>query len=107
MGSFRIIKSKKGDYYIFQLPEYFIVHNTITQPLVDGTRHEIGTFVVDLNGKVTMTFNEYVEDNPNIDGHLKVGTEFNKTKIKGTTEQKFLSQLKNKTLLSSLISNLM
>ena len=28
-----------------------------------------------------MTFNEYVEDNPNIDGHLKVGTEFNKTKI--------------------------
>lgn len=101
------LKVKKGDYYIFQLPEYFIVHNTITQPLVDGTGHEIGTFVVDLNGKVTMTFNEYVEDNPNIDGHLKVGTEFNKTKIKGTTEQKFLSQLKNKTLLSSLISNLM
>ncbi|MEC3434879.1 collagen binding domain-containing protein, partial [Bacillus cereus] len=96
------LKVKKGDYYIFQLPEYFIVHNTITQPLVDGTRHEIGTFVVDLNGKVTMTFNEYVEDNPNIDGHLKVGTEFNKTKIKGTTEQKIPFPIKEQDVIIEL-----
>ncbi|MEH7150121.1 SpaA isopeptide-forming pilin-related protein [Bacillus thuringiensis] len=96
------LKVKKGDYYIFQLPEYFIVHNTITQPLVDGTGHEIGTFVVDLNGKVTMTFNEYVEDNPNIDGHLKVGTEFNKTKIKGTTEQKIPFPIKEQDVIIEL-----
>ena len=49
-----------------------------------------------------MTFNEYVEDNPNIDGHLKVGTEFNKTKIKGTTEQKIPFPIKEQDVIIEL-----
>ncbi|MEK5197164.1 SpaA isopeptide-forming pilin-related protein [Bacillus sp. FSL M7-0884] len=96
------LKVKKGDYYTFQLPEYFIVHNTITETLVDGTGQVIGEFVVGLDGKVTMTFNEYVEDHPNIAGDLKVGTEFNKVKITGTTEQKIPFPIKEKDVIIEL-----
>ncbi|MDM5270329.1 SpaA isopeptide-forming pilin-related protein [Bacillus wiedmannii] len=96
------LKVKKGDYYTFQLPEYFIVHNTITETLVDGTGQVIGEFVVGLDGKVTMTFNEYVEDHPNIAGDLKVGTEFNKVKITGTTEQKIPFPIKEHDVIIEL-----
>ena len=106
MGSFKVAERQKDDYYTFQLPEYFIVHNTITEDLIDGQGNTIGSFVVTPDGKVTMTFNEYVEDNPNIAGHLNIRTEFNEVKITGTTENKSHSLLKKKTLLLSLISSL-
>ncbi len=97
---------KKDDYFIFQLPEYFIVHNTITEDLIDGQGNTIGSFVVTPDGKVTMTFNEYVENYPNIAGHLNIRTEFNEVKITGTTEKQIPFLLKKKTLLLSLISSL-
>ncbi|WP_002144688.1 SpaA isopeptide-forming pilin-related protein [Bacillus cereus] len=93
---------KKGDYFTFELPKHFIVHNTITKPLVDGDEHEIGTFVVTPDGKVTMTFNDYVEDHPNIVGHLKIGTEFNKATITGTTEQEIPFPIKDKDVTINL-----
>ena len=83
MGSFKVAERQKDDYYTFQLPEYFIVHNTITEDLIDGQGNTIGSFVVTPDGKVTMTFNEYVEDNPNIAGHLNIRTEFNEVKLQG------------------------
>ncbi|PEW87345.1 collagen-binding protein [Bacillus cereus] len=93
---------KKGDYFTFELPKHFIVHNTITKPLVDGDENEIGTFVVTPDGKVTMTFNDYVEDHPNIVGHLKIGTEFNKATITGTTEQEIPFPIKDKDVTINL-----
>ena len=106
MGSFKITERQKGDYYTFQLPEYFIVHNTITEDLIDGKGHTIGSFVVTPDGKVTMTFNEYIEDHPNIAGNLNIRTEFNEVKLQGLPKNKSHSLLKKKTLLSSLISSL-
>ncbi|PGX51171.1 collagen-binding protein, partial [Bacillus anthracis] len=96
------LKVKKGDYYTFQLPEYFIVHNTITEDLIDGEGHTIGSFVVTPDGKVTMTFNEYVEDHPNIAGDLNIRTEFNEVKITGTTEKQIPFPIKEKDVIIEL-----
>ncbi|QWH20291.1 LPXTG cell wall anchor domain-containing protein [Bacillus mycoides] len=103
--TWEVLKSlnvKKGDYFTFKLPEYFSVHNTITQPLIDGEGNEIGTFVVTPGGEVTMTFNEYVEDHPNIAGHLEIRTEFDKVKITGTTEQKIPFPIKEQDVIIEL-----
>ncbi|WP_410050854.1 SpaA isopeptide-forming pilin-related protein [Bacillus sp. (in: firmicutes)] len=93
---------KKDDYFTFQLPEYFIVHNTITEDLIDGEGHTIGSFVVTPDGKVTMTFNEYVEDHPDISGHLNIRTEFNEVKITGTTEKQIPFPIKEKDVIIEL-----
>ena len=103
--TWEVLKSlnvKKNDYFIFQLPEYFIVHNTITQDLIDGKGNTIGSFVVTPDGKVTMTFNEYVEDNPNLAGHLNIRTEFNEVKITGTTEKQIPFPIKEKDVIIEL-----
>ncbi|MDA1804096.1 SpaA isopeptide-forming pilin-related protein [Bacillus cereus group sp. BY32LC] len=103
--TWEVLKSlnvKKDDYYTFQLPEYFIVHNTITEDLIDGQGNTIGSFVVTPDGKVTMTFNEYVEDNPNIAGHLNIRTEFNEVKITGTTEKQIPFPIKEKDVIVEL-----
>ncbi|MED2790498.1 SpaA isopeptide-forming pilin-related protein [Bacillus wiedmannii] len=103
--TWEILKSlnvKEGDYFTFQLPEYFIVHNTITQDLIDGKGHTIGSFVVTPDGKVTMTFNEYVDDYPNIAGHLNIRTEFNEVKITGTTEKQIPFPIKEKDVIIEL-----
>ncbi|MGN4447846.1 SpaA isopeptide-forming pilin-related protein, partial [Bacillus cereus group sp. MYBK79-1] len=103
--TWEVLKSlnvKNGDYFTFQLPEYFIVHNTITQDLVDGEKNTIGSFVVTPDGKVTMTFNEYVEEHPNITGHLNIRTEFNEVKITGTTEKQIPFPIKEKEVVIEL-----
>ncbi|MDA1528336.1 SpaA isopeptide-forming pilin-related protein [Bacillus cereus group sp. TH260-2LC] len=99
---FKSLNVKKGDYFTFQLPEYFIVHNTITEDLIDGEGHTIGSFVVTPDGKVTMTFNEYVEDHPDISGHLNIRTEFNEVKITGTTEKQIPFPIKEKDVIIEL-----
>ncbi|BCC56006.1 SpaA isopeptide-forming pilin-related protein [Bacillus cereus] len=96
------LNAKEGDYFTFQLPEYFIVHNTITEYLIDGTGNTIGSFVVTPDGKVTMTFNEYVDDYPNIAGHLNIRTEFNEVKITGTTEKQIPFPIKEKDVIIEL-----
>ncbi|MDA1660068.1 SpaA isopeptide-forming pilin-related protein [Bacillus cereus group sp. TH153LC] len=103
--TWEVLKSlnvKTGDYYTFQLPEYFIVHNTITEDLIDGKGHTIGSFVVTPDGKVTMTFNEYIEDHPNIAGNLNIRTEFNEVKITGTTEKQIPFPIKEKDVIIEL-----
>ncbi|MFA2727376.1 SpaA isopeptide-forming pilin-related protein [Bacillus mobilis] len=103
--TWEVLKSlnvKEGDYFTFQLPEYFLVHNTITEDLIDGTGNTIGSFVVTPDGKVTMTFNEYVDDYPNIAGHLNIRTEFNEVKITGTTEKQIPFPIKEKDVIIEL-----
>ncbi|HDR8171768.1 TPA: LPXTG cell wall anchor domain-containing protein [Bacillus thuringiensis] len=103
--TWEVLKSlnvKEGDYFTFQLPDYFIVHNTITEDLIDGKGNTIGSFVVTPDGKVTMTFNEYVEDNPNLAGHLNIRTEFNEVKITGTTEKQIPFPIKEKDAIVEL-----
>ncbi|MFD3450375.1 SpaA isopeptide-forming pilin-related protein [Microbacteriaceae bacterium 4G12] len=90
------LHAKKGDYYTFNLPTQFIIYNTVTGDLIDGNGDIIGTFVVTKDGQVTMTFNEKVENDPNISGKLELHTQFNKEKIKGSTKQEIVFPIKDK-----------
>ncbi|WP_431090958.1 collagen binding domain-containing protein [Paenibacillus sp. 8b26] len=76
---------KAGDTFTFQLPQQFAIYTDISSPLVstDGT---VGTFTVDRQGKVIMTFNDYVEHHSNVSGKLQIKTEFTKETVKGSTE---------------------
>ncbi|KAF6577623.1 LPXTG cell wall anchor domain-containing protein [Paenibacillus sp. EKM212P] len=76
---------KSGDTFTFHLPEQFIIYTDISSPLVttDGT---VGYFTVDRQGKVIMTFNQYVENHSNVSGKLQIKTEFTKETVKGSTE---------------------
>ncbi|EOO13109.1 SpaA isopeptide-forming pilin-related protein [Bacillus cereus] len=87
---------KSGDYYIFDLPKHFKIHNTINSPLYDSDNNPIGNFTVTKDGKVTMTFNNYVEEHPDVAGNLQLKTEFNKAEIKGTTTQEIPFPIKDK-----------
>ncbi len=49
-----------------------------------------------------MTFNEYVENYPNIAGHLNIRTEFNEVKITGTTEKQIPFPIKEKDVIVEL-----
>ncbi|MED0935240.1 SpaA isopeptide-forming pilin-related protein [Bacillus mobilis] len=87
---------KSGDYYIFDLPKHFKIYNTINSPLYDSENNPIGNFTVTKDGKVTMTFNDYVEEHPDVIGNLQLKTEFNKAEIKGTTTQEIPFPIKDK-----------
>ncbi|WP_142346879.1 SpaA isopeptide-forming pilin-related protein [Bacillus wiedmannii] len=87
---------KSGDYYIFDLPKHFKIYNTINSPLYDSENNPIGNFTVTKDGKVTMTFNDYVEEHPDVGGNLQLKTEFNKAEIKGTTTQEIPFPIKDK-----------
>ncbi|WP_116777652.1 SpaA isopeptide-forming pilin-related protein [Bacillus thuringiensis] len=87
---------KNGDYYIFDLPKHFKIYNTINSPLYDSENHQIGNFTVTKDGKVTMTFNDYVEEHPDVAGNLQLKTEFNRAEIKGTTTQEIPFPIKDK-----------
>ncbi len=86
---------KNGDYYIFDLPKHFKIYNTINSPLYDSENNPIGNFTVTKDGKVTMTFNDYVEEHPDVVGNLQLKTEFNKAEIKGTTTQEIPFPIKD------------
>lgn len=76
---------KAGDTFTFHLPEQFVIYTDISSPLVttDGTA---GHFTVDRQGKVVMTFSQYVENHSNVRGKLQIKTEFTKETVKGSTE---------------------
>lgn len=76
---------KAGDTFTFHLPEQFVIYTDISSPLVtpDGTA---GNFTVDRQGKVMMTFNQYVENHSNVSGKLQIKTGFTTETVKGSTE---------------------
>ncbi|MDP4096381.1 SpaA isopeptide-forming pilin-related protein [Paenibacillus sp. P96] len=76
---------KNGDTFSFDLPSQFEIFTDIDAPLVTD-QGEVGRFTVDRDGKVVMTFNDYVESHSNVSGKLEIRTEFTKETIKGSTE---------------------
>ncbi|MFT8311643.1 MAG: SpaA isopeptide-forming pilin-related protein [Sporolactobacillus sp.] len=71
-----------GDTYEFDLPDVFKMQNDI-----NGTLGDYGTFTVDMNGHVVMTFNDQVKENSNVHGTLYVNTEFDEKEITGPVDQ--------------------
>ncbi|NEW07736.1 LPXTG cell wall anchor domain-containing protein [Paenibacillus sp. SYP-B3998] len=76
-----------GDVFTFTLPQEFLLFNNISGPLVIDDE-DVGTFSVNVaNHQVLMTFNNYIESHNNVHGILTFKTEFDKTKIIGSTKQ--------------------
>ena len=96
MGTFKVNECEKWRLLYFDLPKHFKIYNTINSPLYDSENHQIGNFTVTKDGKVTMTFNDYVEEHPDVAGNLQLKTEFNKAEIKGTTTQEIPFPIKDK-----------
>ena len=49
---------RAGDYYTYQLPNYFAIHNTVSGELTRSGGQSIGSFTLALDGTLTVTFNE-------------------------------------------------
>lgn len=77
-----------GDKYEFDLPKEFIMHNDIVNLPLGAGDTTYGTFSIDTNGHVVMTFNGEVKESSNVKGTLVINTQFNEKKITGSTTQK-------------------
>lgn len=80
----------QGDTFTFQLPEQFRLFNDIQGDLTsdEGT---VGTFTVSqATHQVVMTFNDYIESHANVQGTLRINTQFDKQVISGSTVQQIL-----------------
>ena len=49
---------QNGDFYTYQLPDYFSIHNAVTDVLKNQDGDVLGSFTLDLNGLLTITFND-------------------------------------------------
>lgn len=61
---------RAGDYYTYQLPNYFAIHNTVSGELTRSGGQSIGSFTLALDGTLTVTFNEAAQTLSNRSGLL-------------------------------------
>ncbi len=66
---------RAGDYYTYQLPDYFAIHNTVSGELTRSGGQSIGTFTLDHDGTLTVTFNEAAQTLSNRSGTIDLITE--------------------------------
>ncbi|MCO7125481.1 SpaA isopeptide-forming pilin-related protein [Sporolactobacillus shoreicorticis] len=79
-----------GDTYEFDLPTIFKMQNPVS-----GTLDDYGTFTIDENGHVVMTFNDQVKENSDVHGTLFVNTKFDKKEITGPVDQQIKFPVNN------------
>ncbi|WP_416722547.1 SpaA isopeptide-forming pilin-related protein [Bacillus stercoris] len=77
-----------GDKYEFDLPKEFIMHNDLVNLPLSAGDTTYGTFSIDTNGHVVMTFNGEIKESSHVKGTLVINTQFNEKKITGSTTQK-------------------
>ncbi|RXA67507.1 Spy0128 family protein [Enterococcus casseliflavus] len=66
---------RAGDYYTYQLPNYFAIHNTVSGELTRSGGQSIGSFTLALDGTLTVTFNEAAQTLSNRSGTIDLITE--------------------------------
>ncbi|EOH88876.1 Spy0128 family protein [Enterococcus villorum] len=66
-----------GDYYTYQLPEYFAIHNEVSGELARAGGQSLGTFTLSNDGVLTVTFNEAAQTLSNRSGSIDLVTELN------------------------------
>ncbi len=76
---------KAGDTFSFNLPPEFAIYTEIEGTLANGDS-TVGSFTVDRDGRIVMTFNDYMENHSNVKGTLEIVTEFNVEIVKGSEE---------------------
>lgn len=66
---------KNGDYYIYQLPSYFAVHNEVSGTLQRSGGGSLGDFYLNANGELKIVFNENAENLSGRSGTINLETE--------------------------------
>lgn len=73
-----------GDYFDFKLPDKFVINaEQLTGSLTDSEGRVYGTFVINKDGSVRITFTDEVEKNSGIKGKLNVAGKVDRNKIDG------------------------
>ena len=79
---------KAGDYFDFHLPDKFVINaEQLTGNLTDSNGKVFGTFVINKDGSVRITFTDEVEKNSGITGSLNVAGKVDKNKIDGPGDE--------------------
>ncbi|WP_071856076.1 Spy0128 family protein, partial [Enterococcus ratti] len=68
---------RDGDYYTYQLPEYFAIHNEVNGELTRDGGQSLGAFTLSKDGKLTVTFNDTAHTLSNRLGSIELVTELN------------------------------
>lgn len=68
---------KKGDTYVMQIPKEIQIIGTLNFPINLENGETIANVVINTDGAVVITFNEFSEKNSNISGYFYIDTQFN------------------------------
>lgn len=83
-GGYHEVKS--GDTYEFDLPQEFKLHNDLIDEPLTYNSSSVGSFTVTRDNKVTMTFNENVENYSFVEGLIKIWSTIQIVEEKETIE---------------------
>ena len=75
-----------GSTYEFDIPKAFEIYTTIKNEPLSFDGEQVGTFNVDTQGHVTITFNEFIKKYSQISGHIAVKTNFSSQIISETNK---------------------
>ncbi|WP_304340593.1 SpaA isopeptide-forming pilin-related protein, partial [Metaclostridioides mangenotii] len=78
---------KKDQSYIMHIPEEFEIINQINFSINDDSGEVIANGTIDIDGKVTIVFTEFVEQHSNISGYFFIETKFDEKVIGGNDKQ--------------------
>ncbi|QKS72620.1 LPXTG cell wall anchor domain-containing protein [Paenalkalicoccus suaedae] len=83
------LKYGAGSTFTFQLPNVFAVFNAVSGSLADTDGTVLGSFTLDTNRTVVLTFNEEIETRSNVTGTVRFQTEIRKD-LTGDTDQEII-----------------
>lgn len=75
-----------GSTYEFDIPKAFEIYTTIKNEPLSFDGEEVGTFNVDTQGHVTITFNEFIKNHSQVSGHIGIRTNFSSQIISETNK---------------------
>ena len=65
---------KKGDIYTMQIPKEIQIISTLNFPITLDNGDTIANVTIETDGRVTITFNEFAENNSNVSGFFYIDT---------------------------------
>lgn len=96
---------RAGSFYEFYLPEVFRVFNEVDGELRDSANQAFGTYHLDLDGKVTLLFNERIEGSITaITGFVAFNTEIVKENLGDDLEQIIEIEIKDNVIKEIVLS---
>ncbi|WP_027702139.1 SpaA isopeptide-forming pilin-related protein [Metaclostridioides mangenotii] len=78
---------KNGQSYIMHIPKEFEIINQMNFLIGDDSGEVIANGTIDIDGKVTIVFTEFVEQHSNISGYFYIETKFDEKEIGGNDRE--------------------